>query len=375
MKKLVANLALLLVTLLAMFALCEGVVRLLLKDETVLFPRYHTDYQYGRYTLRGIRANSEYWQTSVDGSWKHVTNNRGFRDTRNFAYEKPAGTVRVLSLGDSHTQGYEVRQDATFSAVIERYLVRHGRAAEVINAGVSGYSNAEALALLENEGIKYKPDAVVVGFSGNDFDDNLKAGLFALEGDRLVEKKYEHLPGVRIQNVIYGIAPVRWLSENSYFYSVLFNSVWEFVKAQARASAMRQAAATPAEQAAADGPELAVQTAAATQYQIDLATALIERMHRFCQERGVRLIVVDLPRTGEPYSYTSPVPAAMIERFEAAGIEFIGADELLGKFNGVAEMHVPHGHRHISEFTHLMVGTEVGRRLLAPSGGSTAATR
>ena len=52
--------------------------------------------------------------------------------------------------------------------------------AEAINAGVSGFGTAEALAFLENEG-HYRPDVVVLGFYANDFEDNLKAGLFALD--------------------------------------------------------------------------------------------------------------------------------------------------------------------------------------------------
>ena len=67
-------------------------------------------------------------------------------------------------MGVSNTQGFEVRQEHTFSAVSERYLRREGTSAEVINAGVSGFSTAEALVLLENEGINDKPDVVVLGF-------------------------------------------------------------------------------------------------------------------------------------------------------------------------------------------------------------------
>jgi lysophospholipase L1-like esterase len=102
--------------------------------------------------------------TTIDGSWKCVTNSRGFRNTREFDYGKPANTLRVLSVGDSHTQGYEVRQEFTFSAVLERFLSHRGKKAEVINTGVSGFSNAEELVFLENEGIKYNPDVVVLGF-------------------------------------------------------------------------------------------------------------------------------------------------------------------------------------------------------------------
>src|SRR5204863_7405009 len=130
-----------------------------------------------------------------------------------------AGTLRVLALGDSHTQGYEARQDATFSAVLERYLRRHGVRAEVLNTGVSGFSTAEELAFLENEGYRYQPDVVVLAFYANDFEDNLKADLFALDKGDLVEHKHAHVPGVAIQNAIYSLPGARWLSENSYFYS------------------------------------------------------------------------------------------------------------------------------------------------------------
>src|SRR5204862_1199586 len=130
----------------------------LFKDQVVMFPRYHTGYQYGPYRLRGIRPHSDFWHTSVDGSWEFITNGKGLRDTRELGYQKPDGTLRVLAIGDSHTQGYEVRQSATFSAVAERYLAQHGVRAEVLNAGVSGFSTAEELAYLENEGYKYQPD-------------------------------------------------------------------------------------------------------------------------------------------------------------------------------------------------------------------------
>lgn len=96
-----------------------------------------------------------------------------------------------------------MRQESTFSAVLERFLNHHKMSAGAINAGVSGFSISEALVFLENEGYKYSPDVAVLGFYANDFQDNLKAGLFSLDNQgRLTEEKYEHIPGVRIQNVI-----------------------------------------------------------------------------------------------------------------------------------------------------------------------------
>lgn len=369
LKGILANVALFLGALGITFALGEVAVRVLYKEKTVLFPRYHTDYRYGPYTIRGIRPHADYWMTSVDGSWRVVTNSRGFRSDREFAYPKPAGRTRVLVLGDSHTQGYEVRQEFTFSEVLQRVLAGRGQPAEAMNAGVSGFSTAEQLVFLENEGAKYAPDAVVLGFYANDFEDNLKAGLFGLDAQgRLKELKYEHIPGVRAQNFIYALPATRWLSENSYFYSLLFNNVWEYFKAKL-ASSVPASADQPQVAGRADA-EYAVSTSESyTPYQIELAAALIERMHRFCAERGARFIVVDIPRPSVRYRYNRSAPPELVARLEAAGIELISSQSLVDAFAGAAELHLPHGNRHISEFTHVLIGTEVARRLLAPPPG------
>lgn len=363
MKKLLANAALAVASFTLAFLLGEAAVRLLYKEDSVLFPRYHTDYRYGRYAIRGIRPNADFWHTSADGSWRFVTNSKGFRDTREFAYAKPPGTLRILVLGDSHTQGYEVRQEATYAAVAERFLTFRGTRAEAINAGVSGFSTAEALVFLENEGYKYHPDVVVLGFYANDFEDNLKAGLFALDGEEPAERKTAHLPGVSIQNAIYRLAPVRWLSENSYFYSLLFNGVWENAKVWFARAALREAAG-----ATAPEPELAVATTEKlSAQQVALAAALLERMQRFCAERGIRLLVADIPTRGEPHRYGSSLPGALRSRLEAAGIEYLPSEAVLAAADGAAQFHVAHGHHHISEFTHALIGVEIGRRLLGPA--------
>lgn len=352
MKRLLGNIATLCISLVVVFAISEFAVRALYREQSVLYPRYHTDYHYGRYTLRGIRPNADFWHTSIDGSWEFVTNAQGFRNRHDFAYAKPPGVVRILSLGDSHTQGYEVRQDFTFSAVAERYLKTRHVNAEAINTGVSGFSNAEELAFLENEGYKYQPDVVVLGFYGNDFEDNLKAGLFALDGEqRLQPVKYEHIPGVKIQNAIYAFPPVRWLSEDSYLYSLFFNGAWEYFKA-------RLARSATAEYAVPKGAGPAPQ-------EVALAAALIERMQQFCAAHGARFIVLDIPLRTGPEAIASSLPQSLKERLARDGIEVIASDELLGRFAGGPEMHVPHGHQHISEFTHSLIGVAIAERILA----------
>jgi hypothetical protein len=368
-KKILTNALLTALAFVFAFGCGELVVRIFYKDETPLFPRYHTDYRYGRYTLRGIRPNSSFWHTSAAGSWQFVTNSRGFRNTKEFAYDKRPNSIRVLSLGDSQTQGYEVRQGATFSAVVERYLNTRSIPAEVINAGVSGFSTAEELAFLENEGRKYKPDVVVLGFYANDLEDNLKSGLFGLDNQgRLLERTYQHIPGVRIQNIVYSLPTTRWLSENSYFYSLLFNSTWKFFKLRLAKRAAADAVAGAGQLEMQQAPlEYAVPTTTAhSAYAIALTEALITRMQQFCDDHGIRLLLVDIPTRKGEYRSDSSLPEAMRGHLATVPVEIIGADSLLKDFNGAVEMHVPLGARHISEFTHALIGTEVGRRILGP---------
>jgi lysophospholipase L1-like esterase len=348
-KKTAANIALLLVVSLAALLLAEFAVRAFMKDEMVLFARYHTDADYGEFTLRRIRPNSVFHHTSVDGSWKFETNAQGFRNREDFSYTKPPGVVRVLTLGDSHTQGYEARQDYTYSASIERYLEARGYKAQVLNTGVSGFSTAEALAFLENEGIKYEPDVVVLGFYANDFEDNIKAGLFGLnEEGELTVVKTRHVPGVRIQNVIYSLPLVPWLSEHSYLYSALFNGVWDFFKGRLRDTALSEATeyAIPMAEKASD-------------YQTELASALLTRMYQFCRDRGIPLVILDIPRISGAASIQHPLKERAADFSDA----FIDGSAVLADYAGVAELHAPHGARHISEFAHIMLGVAAARQI------------
>lgn len=336
----------------------EGLVRGFV-SRIVLFPRYHTDAVYGEFTLRRLRPNMEFWHTSADGSWKFITNAQGFRDVEDYSYEKPDGVLRVLSLGDSQTQGFEVRQDQTFSEISERFLKEHGFKAQVFNTGISGFGMAEQLAFLENEGIKYKPDVVLVGFYANDFEDNIKAGLFALENGTLVVKKTTHIPGVRILNIINEIALNRWLSENSYLYSLTLNTVWNWSKRLllTRAEARLQT-------------EFSIRTEEITEYNRDLMVRLLERLYAFCREHGIRLIILDVPRRRRLRGpmVESSVPPNLIPAFRANSDIFLPAETVFAKFRREADIHMPNGQNHISEYGHRELGLAAGRAILRVLG-------
>src|SRR4029453_9640120 len=97
------------------------------------------------------------------------TNSNGFRGKKDFAYTKNKEKLRILTLGDSFTFGDEVSDDETYSSYLQEMLPH----TEVINMGVHGYGHDQMLILLKEEGVKYEPDIVILGFLSLDMSRNL----------------------------------------------------------------------------------------------------------------------------------------------------------------------------------------------------------
>jgi len=335
-------------------------VRWILGDQMVLYPRYHSKAVYGAYTLRRLRPNTVFWHTSIDGHWRFTTNAAGFRNDRDIPYAKTPGRLRVISVGDSNTEGFEVRQSSTFSAVIERWLNLHGAPADVLNAGVSGFGTAEALAFLENEGINYHPDVVVYGLYANDFDDNVRSGLFDLDHGSLTVKSTVYAPAAKLLDVLNAIAPLRWLSEHSYLYSLAFNTGWSWFK---RADIHR---------ARNDAPEYTQPLGLPNQDDQALMAALLSRMSRFCRAHGILFVILDIPDYSEHDArrFTSSIPSTLLDSVRHDADVFLSSHEVLDPYASIAELHVEHGQNHISEFSHLMLGLRTAQAILAQRTGA-----
>ena len=98
-----------------------------------------------------------------------AVNRLGLRD-REIAVPKPAGTVRILGVGDSVTFGYGVRLEETFLKVLEAHLEVNAGAVryEVVNAGVEECGLDGYYEILRALGPTLEPDLVVVGIVLND---------------------------------------------------------------------------------------------------------------------------------------------------------------------------------------------------------------
>jgi lysophospholipase L1-like esterase len=90
---------------------------------------------------------------------------------------KPPGIVRVMAFGDSIVAGLfrisDPREFGGWPAKLETLLnqrVRDGRAFEVINAGVGGYTAWQTALRFESRGVAFAPDLVVVLVGWNDLE-------------------------------------------------------------------------------------------------------------------------------------------------------------------------------------------------------------
>ncbi len=118
----------------------------------------------------------------------YTTNAQGWRSLRDYSYERRAGMNRIVALGESFTFGEHARDADVWTVQLEEQLGN----TEVLNLAVNGYGTDQQLRLLEEEGIKYRPEVVVLGFlveeilrNGLSFRDYAKP-MFVLRDRELV---------------------------------------------------------------------------------------------------------------------------------------------------------------------------------------------
>jgi hypothetical protein len=99
------------------------------------------------------------------------SNSRGLRGAREYSLDKPAGSSRIVVVGDSFTFGEDVGDDEAWPRRLEELMP----GTEVLNLGVHGYGHDQMLLYLRAEGLRYHPDVVVVGFLPDDMERNVVA--------------------------------------------------------------------------------------------------------------------------------------------------------------------------------------------------------
>lgn len=180
-------------------------------------------------------------------------NGDGWRDVEH-AMPKPAGTTRILMLGDSFTAAFQVPLDSTFHRRLERGLNARapaGRRYEVIAMGEDGNGTTTEYLTYRAWGARYDPDVVAVLFILNDAADNWQPvaldqarPFFVADGDSLrLDRSFADTPGYRKYE------RWRWIKAHSVLWGLAHRAlgVWQN---RAHAPATGTAAATAAHEPA-----------------------------------------------------------------------------------------------------------------------------
>lgn len=123
--------------------------------------------------------------------WGDIINPQGYRGP---VLPRVKGSAfRIVALGDSSTMGFGVKWNEAWPAVLETILREEGRAVEVLNLGVVGFTVYQGLRYYRRKALPYSPDLVVLAFGAcNDqfrddqcYRDEEKARLLSTSAYRL----------------------------------------------------------------------------------------------------------------------------------------------------------------------------------------------
>lgn len=256
-----------------------------------MLPRY---IEAGPHGIRSNMPSMTYRHQTPEYVVELRTNSQGMRADRDFELEKPAGTRRIVVLGDSFGMGYGVNlEESSLHLLGEGLAEALGCPVEVLNFSVSGFGPAEELVVLEEEALSFEPDLVIQYYFSNDPVDDLRAGLFRLEDGQLVRGNAEYLPAVEIREFLFSFPIYRWLAGESHLYNLARDRAGATVK-QLLAAARKIQSPPKAPERPSPAPK-ETETGGLTAAE-RLTVRILERMQERSNEAGAEFLILSVPR-------------------------------------------------------------------------------
>ncbi len=166
----------------------------------------------GARVLRLSNVGTPYVREDPDTIYSHIPGKRGRMESpgefavrfainskglRSPEIDYPrTGRERVLAIGDSFTFGIGADDDETWPALLDAALGAGSPSEfETLNAGVRGWGLAEYWIWLEKEGVRYRPDWIVLGIHASDWTSPFR-GLVSLGEAGDLEKHRREAAGI-----------------------------------------------------------------------------------------------------------------------------------------------------------------------------------
>ena len=272
-----AEILLLVASVGAFLLLAEGAVRLLAADR----PR-PTGYAPVNTNRRAMRPQ----------------NSRGYRDLER-TLGKPAGTHRVVSLGDSFAWGASVEFEDAYPQRLERALGRRRHESwQVVNLALPGMNTVDEEGQLRTEGMAYAPDVVLLGYVLNDSEDETAAE--ARRAADWAEAK----------------TPPRGLFAHSALVRMIQTRLWATAENRRRITGYKSMYAD-------DAPGWIAGRRA------------LKQMGVLCREKGVPFVVAIFPLFGNPLDEGYPFPEIHAKVSQAAAEAGAKVVDLLPAYRGL----------------------------------------
>ncbi len=162
----VANLALMLGSVVFVLVMCEFVA-----FRFIFLPSDVPRNVFRDGLIRYAPEQSGVWRVHDEISAPYAINREGWNSShRVYRPERTPGRMRIVIIGDSFVEGFQVPVTASLAEQLEHSLP----STEVYRVAISGAPLSQYLLMLEREGVRYSPDLVVIVLVQNDFDESFR---------------------------------------------------------------------------------------------------------------------------------------------------------------------------------------------------------
>jgi len=210
--------------------------------------------------------------------------------------EKTSSVLRIMLFGDSTIVGRGVYADETVSVRLQELLNKRGIPAEVMNAGVEGYSTDQALLRMKELIPLYKPDITGYCFCENDLTGNMKdeayylpKPVFTLSEEKVLVESPPDMRGVKI----------RRLGRNNIRTWVQYSALYRYLRPYIYILRSRLMGWREQDMMKGQTYELFCDSSSWDAIDFKLFEALLIEMDKYCRADGTRFFFYSHPALNE----------------------------------------------------------------------------
>ncbi len=253
-----------------------------------------------------IAPNADYFDTyTKEHGYRVRTNAHGFRmhEEVDLSHRRS----RVMVYGDSFTFGWGVDLKDTYFAKVKSAIETAAPSAQLLNAGVGGYSSGHVKKLMERHLPMLTPRAVIYFFNNNDLVDNMVTDIdyqvtaFDFDANDAITL-HDVQPFASWKRFALNHTPYGWLNRHSHLFVMTKAATKRVIGWKRKLSTPQLAKSPPAAQArfTTDFTEHPDQDAEIRRW-VAVSEAHVQRLSRLTIRTGIPIVLVWVPAPKEMF--------------------------------------------------------------------------